>query len=150
MNKDVLSQLIEFNQLYKELDHLYHNYAKECGLSDSTLWILYSIYESKGIYTQKNLCELWSYSKQTINSALKNLEKNGFITLEYMTENKKNKQIVLTDSGNELIEQFIKPLMEAEQNAFRKMSDEERNKFLQLTKKYLDLLEEEISDLSLI
>lgn len=144
---DIFSQLIEFNQLYKELDRLYHNYAKDCGLSDSILWILYSIYESKGIYTQKNLCELWSYNKQTVNSALKNLEANGFITLEAIPDNRKNKQIILTDSGNELIEQFIKPLMEAEQNSFRKMDDNERNEFLRVTKKYIDLLQAEISDL---
>lgn len=148
MNNDVFSQLIEYNQLYKELDHLYHNYAKDCGLSNSTLWILYSIYETKGNYTQKNLCELWSYSKQTINSALKNLEKSGFIKLESIPDNRKNKQIVLTDLGNELTEQFIKPLIEAEQNAFRKMSDDERDEFLRLTKKYLDLLDKEISNLS--
>lgn len=144
---DIFSQLIEFNQLYKELDRLYHNYAKDCGLSDSILWILYSIYESKGIYTQKNLCELWSYNKQTVNSALKNLEANGFITLEAIPDNRKNKQIILTDSGNELIEQFIKPLMEAEQNSFRKMDNNERNEFLRVTKKYIDLLQAEISDL---
>lgn len=148
MNNDVFSQLIEYNQLYKELDHLYHNYAKDCGISDSILWILYSIYERKENYTQKNLCELWSYSKQTINSALKNLEKNGFITLESTPDNRKNKQIVLTDLGNEFIEQFIKPLIEAEQNVFREMSYNERDEFLRLTKKYLDLLDKEISNLS--
>ena len=63
----VFSMLIEYNQLFRELDNLYHNYAKSCGLSDSTLWILYSIYEDKEIHTQKDLCESWSYSKQTGN-----------------------------------------------------------------------------------
>lgn len=143
----VFSMLIEYNQLFRELDNLYHNYAKSCGLSDSTLWILYSIYEDKEIHTQKDLCELWSYSKQTVNSSMKNLIANGYIKLTALSENRKNKQMILTESGEELVQRFIAPLMNAEQNAFSRLSSDEQNKFLKLTKKHVDLLQAEIFNL---
>ena len=143
----VFSMLIEYNQLFRELDNLYHNYAKSCGLSDSTLWILYSIYEDKEIHTQKDLCESWSYSKQTVNSSMKNLIANGYIKLTALSENRKNKQKVLTESGEELVQRFIAPLMNAEQNAFSRLSSDEQNKFLKLTKKHVDLLQAEIFNL---
>ena len=144
----VFSMLIEYNQLFRELDNLYHNYAKSCGLSDSTLWILYSIYEDKEIHTQKDLCESWSYSKQTVNSSMKNLIANGYIKLTALSENRKNKQMVLTESGEELVQRFIAPLMNAEQNAFSRLSSDEQNKFLKLTKKHVDLLQAEIFNLT--
>ena len=144
----VFSMLIEYNQLFRELDNLYHNYAKSCGLSDSTLWILYSIYEDKEIHTQKDLCESWSYSKQTVNSSMKNLIANGYIKLTALSENRKNKQMILTESGEELVQRFIAPLMNAEQNAFSRVSSDEQNKFLKLTKKHVDLLQAEIFNLT--
>lgn len=144
----VFSMLVEYNQLFRELDNLYHNYAKSCGLSDSTLWILYSIYEDKEIHTQKDLCESWSYSKQTVNSSMKNLIANGYIKLTALSENRKNKQMILTESGEELVQRFIAPLMNAEQNAFSRLSSDEQNKFLKLTKKHVDLLQAEIFNLT--
>lgn len=144
----VFSMLIEYNRLFRELDNLYHNYAKSCGLSDSTLWILYSIYEDKEIHTQKDLCESWSYSKQTVNSSMKNLIANGYIKLTTLSENRKNKQMILTESGEELVQRFIAPLMNAEQNAFSRLSSDEQNKFLKLTKKHVDLLQAEIFNLT--
>lgn len=55
MDRDI----IQFNRLYRELDEIYHIYAKEHGLSDSALWILYSLVESNTRMTQKDMCRLW-------------------------------------------------------------------------------------------
>lgn len=43
---NTFSHLETFNRLYKEMDTVHHNYAKRCGLSDMTYWILYSMAES--------------------------------------------------------------------------------------------------------
>lgn len=76
MEKPTFGELAVFNQIYKEMDETYHLYAKQHGLSDANLWLLYSLYESEAL-TQKEICSVWHYSPQTINSALKNLEKKG-------------------------------------------------------------------------
>lgn len=76
VEKPTFGELAVFNQIYKEMDETYHLYAKQHGLSDANLWLLYSLYESEAL-TQKEICSVWHYSPQTINSALKNLEKQG-------------------------------------------------------------------------
>ena len=75
MNGAVSDPLEEFNQLYKTLDDIYHKYAKSRGLSDSALWLLYSLRSSSSAHTQSELCSAWHYPPQTVNSVLKNLEK---------------------------------------------------------------------------
>ncbi len=45
MEKMILGQLAAFNQIYKEMDEIYHSYARRHGISDAALWLLYSLCE---------------------------------------------------------------------------------------------------------
>lgn len=149
MSDEIVEQLVWYNRLYKEMDELYHDYAKGHGLSDSAFWMLYSLVErmllkKEGAYTQKELCDDWSFSRQTINSALKSLEKQGIIMLAAIEGNRKNKEIVLTEQGKEIVNRSIIPLMGAERAAFGRLGDSDRDKFLQLTQKHMNLLKEEV------
>lgn len=140
MDRDI----IQFNRLYRELDEIYHKYAKEHGLSDSALWILYSLVESNTRMTQKDMCRLWHRPPQTINSALKRLEAQGMLRLIPAADSQKTKEIVLTDSGRDLVSRIILPVFQAETRALRCMSIEERTLLLSMTAKYVDHLKEEI------
>src|SRR5699024_11708573 len=97
MKDPIAAQLAAFNQLYKEMDDIYHSYAKEQGISDTILWILYSLYENNSSYIQKELCSEWHYPPQTVNSALKTLERQGIISLTAAPGNKKHKLVSLTE-----------------------------------------------------
>lgn len=138
--------LAEFNQLSKEFDEIYHQYAKRHGISSASLWLLYSLYEG-GSYTQREFCSEWHYPPQTINSALKNLEKQGFLTLDAIAGNQKNKQIVLTKRGQDVVEQVIAPLIAAERDAFQALTGEEQSILLSLTGKYIALLQSKVSEI---
>ena len=140
VEKPTFGELAVFNQIYKEMDETYHLYAKQHGLSDANLWLLYSLYESEAL-TQKEICSVWHYSPQTINSALKNLEKQGLLVLEEIPGNRKNNRVALTETGRELTETVILPLILAEQKAFRGLQKEERSALLALTQKYIKLLQ---------
>ena len=122
MNDPIAAQLAAFNQLYKEMNEIYHAYAKEQGISDTVLWILYSLYENNASYIQKELCSEWHYPPQTINSALKALEKQGIISLETIPGNRKNKLVSLTEDGKVLTQKIIARLTDAEQNAILNMA----------------------------
>lgn len=145
MDNNISEQMTEFNKIYKTIDETYHNYAKSCNLSNTSLWILYSVWENNKAYTQKELCEVWSYSRQTVNSSLKSLEGQGYIQLLHELDNKKNKQIILTKRGKELAEKIVLPLMEAEKNSFASLSNEERCVFLKLMKKHSELFGKEVN-----
>ncbi len=42
-------------QQQKEQDHIYHNTAVRYGLSDTDMWILYSVYTAPGTRNQKKI-----------------------------------------------------------------------------------------------
>ena len=77
--------LEELNQLYKQMDGIYHRYARRLGLSDTAFWILYCLGEASAPLTQRELCDSWAYPPQTVNSALKGLERQGLLKTGYRT-----------------------------------------------------------------
>ena len=144
MKNNTGDQLLILNRLYKEMDTLYHLYAKKCGLSDTALWLLYCLYENQDLRTQRDICSEWHYPPQTINSSLKSLENQDIVNLEPIEGNKKNKYIALTDKGHSLIQETIRPLMDAEEAAFQKLENDEREAVITATSKYLDILHDEL------
>ena len=139
--REHLSAAMElFNQLYKEIDEIYHIYAKKCNLSDSALWLFYSLYESSEPLTQTALCAAWHYPPQTLNSALKTLERQELISLEPAPGNQKNKQVVLTEKGKSVVRQIISPLVSAERQSFHQLEEGEKKVLLSLTRKYVEVL----------
>lgn len=95
--------LAAFNRAHKRMNVLYHNYARDAGISDAAFGLMYSLDEKGGHCTQTGLCEAWFFTPQTINSALKSLDKQGLITMDFVPNSRKNKPF-FTESG----EQFVK------------------------------------------
>lgn len=129
----------------KGMDELYHQIAVQCGLSDSAFWILYSICETDKILTQNVLTELLSLSKQTINSAIANLCRDGYIILEQIPSSKNSKSIQLTEKGKNLCNEKIFPVMQTEEKAYEDFTDEEIQTFISLYEKQYKCLKKELS-----
>lgn len=133
-----------YNGQYKESNEVYHRLARHCGLSDSAFWILYTLREAEEPVSQKQLwCNELYLSKQTVNSALKNLEEGGYLRLESAPNNRKSKEIRLTPSGEELMRRTVDPVFAMEERAFQRLTVEEREAILRLGRRNLDLLREE-------
>ena len=144
MNRDVIDSLEAFDRLYRKMDNIYHIYTRSCGFSDMALWLLYSLYKDGRVYTQRELCALWHSPPQTVNSALKSLERREIIRLEPVPGNKKSKAVVLTAQGNDAVQRVVVQLVRAEQAAFGKLTEEERKALLRVTEKYISGLQEEL------
>ncbi len=140
MKELINGPLAEYNQLYKEMDEIYHLYAKKHGVSDTALWLMYSLYLNDAENTQSEICSAWHCAPQTINSALKRMENQGLILLDAVPGNQKNKLIKLSEKGREMIEKAIAPLVEAEQKAFQGLKPKEKAALFALTRKYTQLL----------
>lgn len=122
------AQITLYNQLIKEMDDLYRVYAKNCNLSESAFWILYCIQErEKEAFTQREICDYWFYTPQTVNSALKNMTEEGLLILRTEKDNRKNKRIYLTEKGKETVERIVVPLMDAERRALAAIGEAGRN-----------------------
>ena len=118
--------------------------TKRSGLSDCAFFLMYSIREAKGKCTQKEICGQWTMSKQTVNSALKGLEKKGYISLRSSETDSRSKYIALTDKGNQFARENIDLVFELEKLAFQKMSDGERTAMLESNRKYDELFRAEM------
>ena len=73
--------LAAYNELYKEQDDLYRAVARGFGLSDCAFWVLYALREAERPMTQSDVCAAVYQPKQTVHSALKKLEGEGFLRL---------------------------------------------------------------------
>ncbi len=147
MKKNEKQQLKTFNSIYKEYDELYRDLAKKAGLSLAAFTLLYTIRNSGQSWTQKDFCEQWSMSKQTINSALKPLLDSEVISFEFIEGNRKIKRIILTSKGESFLQQKIDPIIQAEEKSFTHLTSAEQSIFFSLLRKYLDGLEEEMNPL---
>lgn len=135
--------MLEISQLSEESDKIYHDIAQSYGLTDSIYWILYILYNYDEPISQVDLCELWAYSKQTINTSVTSMIKKEWITLEALTGMKNRKRIVLTKAGQQFCEQVIGETREIEEASLSRISEEERELFLSLFRKINRLMREE-------
>lgn len=135
--------LIRYNRIFKDTDKIYHNFAKSYGLSDCAFWILYLLRETDTQYTQAEICNMLSLPRQTVNSALKNLQSEGYISLTPVENNKKSKILVLTEKGEGLAKNSADMVLKAEIKVLRQFSENELQLFLSLSEKYAVLLRRE-------
>lgn len=137
----------DLSRLYNASDELYHRLAVYYGMADSNLWVLYSLYLSEHACTPMELAKTWSLPKQTVHSALKALEKNGYICMQPSPDNKKNRLVLLTEAGRQLAERVTVPVVAAERRAFACLTEEEQQQLIYLMTKHYDLLEREMEQL---
>lgn len=136
IDKEYLSKL---NNILKENDEIYRNAAKNSGLPDCAFWILYTLRDEGNITTQSKICSAIYLPKQTVNSAMKKLENGGYIQL-LSTNDRRSKQVSLTPKGMALAETTVDKVIVRETKALSGMTPDEKETFLQLFRKYTDLL----------
>ena len=136
---------LELDYLYNEIDKLYHAYARGCGLSDCAYWMLYDLEVAHGSLPLQQLTSSWSYSKQTINSALKVLRERGLVALDFAEGSRKSKVATLTDEGRAFSERYIVPAIQAEERAFDSLDERERRELVRLVRRYVDALEAQMT-----
>ena len=130
------------NKSYNELNGLYHDISMKLGLSDSESMVMYMLYDTKEPLTQRDIVKATGLSKQTLNSAIRKLEKGEIILLEKLNE--KSKKIVMTDKGRIIIAQKIKPLVDMEDRVLDSWTEEDRLKYLELIEKFKEQFEKEV------
>ncbi|MDR2044413.1 MAG: MarR family transcriptional regulator [Clostridium sp.] len=140
---DIHEQLSEYFSIWKETDALYSLFAKLSGISDTAFWILYCIRQSGENITQRDIRKQWSISKQTVHSALKELEKKHIIRLSELEGDRRSKRIFLTEEGYRFSEKHLDVVCKIEETVFEKMSNSEREAMLRCSEKYLRLFKNE-------
>lgn len=142
-----LKTLAAFREATMELDNVYSMFSKACGLSDAEYWSLLLIYE--GGATQSQISSQLYLSRQTLNSAFKQLRTKGLIRLEPYEENQRSKRVLLTEEGKAFVGKHVVQMHQVEEKAWRRMTEEERAMLTSLTRKFSGLIRQELKSTKL-
>ena len=134
MKRNDADMMYRVNCLASDLDALYHQAALKLGLSDSVMFVLYLVYERDGKCPLNAICRETGISKQTINSAIRRLEKDEIIYLEQ--SGGRAKTVCLTDEGREYADRTVARLFRAERGAVDGWAEDEIERYLRLMEKY--------------
>lgn len=135
----------QYTYLAGEINALYHEAAVKAGVSDSIQNILYVICENGTSCLQSEISKLTGISRQTINSAIRKLEKEDIV---YLKQGKgRNTIVCLTRKGEKYASEKIKPLLEIENMIWQEWTPEEQREYLRLTEKYRDALKKHLENM---
>ena len=137
-----LKTLASFREATMELDNIYSLFSKSCGLSDAEYWSLLLIYEVAA--TQSQISDQLFLSRQTLNSAFKQLRKKGLVRLEPYEENQRSKRAFLTDAGMVFVEKYVVQMHQVEEKAWGQMDEAEQAMLTTLTRKFSSLIQQEL------
>ena len=132
--------LLEYNSLFKTNEKMYRDAVKSFGLSESAFWILYAIRNAPEGITQREIINMNFLPPQTINSALKKLEAEGYVQLSAGAD-RRTKQVFLTAKGNELAAASADALIGIEVQASEQLTTEEKREFLRIFSKYISAVQ---------
>lgn len=140
--QESMQAMQRYTDLQSEIDGLYHEIAQKMGLSDSAMIILYTLQMYGGACSLQTVCKKSGLTKQTVNSALRKLEKEGTV---YLTpDGARSKRVFLTEAGQALAGRTVCRLMAAENEIFASWTEEETRRYLALTQSYLSALREKL------
>ena len=137
----------QIEQQQKEQDALYSAVAVRHGLSNTAQLTIYVISNADECWTQQRLCSEYSLPKQTVNTAVSTLVKQGHVRLDPIPGARNQKRIALTPSGWALAAAITDPLKAAEQRAYGRLSDAELQAYLETITKLTDYLRQETEQL---
>lgn len=123
-------------QSWCELNFIIEEYAREIGLSYTSLHILSLIYTSDGPCTQKIICQQTYLPRQTVNSIITGFYKQGWVELREMPSDRRNKSILLTTEGRRFASHVITKMFEAEMTAMNTLEQNQRTALIETTEHY--------------
>lgn len=127
----------QYTCLAGEINALYHEAAVKAGISDSVQNILYVLCgKDDGRCLQSEVSRMTGISRQTVNSAVRRLEKEEIVCLEQGKG--RNTVLCLTEKGEKYVREKIYPIYEAENRIWDEWTPEEQRQYLDLTRKYCD------------
>ena len=125
--------LRRYNHLLQETDAVYHEMAQHWGLCDAG-----------GRCSVREACRLGGMSKQTVNSALRRMEREGLIYLEAAG---RGKDVCLTEAGEGLACRTALRVIQAENQVFAAWPQADVEQYLALTRRFQEALGEKAKEI---
>ena len=128
------------------IDGIYAMGAKKIGIKDNSLSLLYALDDGKP-HSQKEICEHWLIPKTTLNTIVKECVNAGYIVLDGI-KHTKEKEIRLTDKGQEYAKTILNQVYELGRRAMEKTLSSYSPEFVQALEQFTAYLKEEAEHFS--
>ena len=147
MSTQSSGSLKRLNYLLGEIDETYHEVARKLGVSDSVSKILYTICDtdSGDRCPLHEICRQTGLSKQTVNSALRGLEREGLIYLR--AGDGQAEEVCLTEPGKAFAVKPARQVIQIENDILEDWTPQELEIYLKLTERYLAQLAQKAEQL---
>lgn len=126
---------------------VYAKCAKMHGLTANELFVLDILWFAGNGCTQKEISDRLSANKQTINAIVTRFDKQGYISYRAVKEDRRNKRIILTDSGRAYAKNIISPAADAENLAMADMPKEKAAELVKLTTVFTENMERRFAEI---
>ncbi|MDD3411125.1 MAG: MarR family transcriptional regulator [Eubacteriales bacterium] len=120
---------------------MYDEYAKQNGLLMNTFLVLNVLFYARDGLTQREICGKTFQSKQTVSLIVKNLLKDGYVTLAENADDRRNKTVVMTDGGRAYAQKPVRHITWAEDTAMSMFTPEEQAQLIDLSRRFTRNLE---------
>lgn len=145
MSNAVSKSLKRLNHIISETDALYHEASFRLGISYSACMILYSICLSGRSCPLGRIVKSSGLNKQTVNSALRKLEKAGIVYLE--AADGRSKIVCLTDDGVLLASRTAEKIIEIENEILSSWPEDDILRYFELSERFLEDLGRKMAEL---
>lgn len=144
----IIEQRHRYIHCYNQQEGIYQKIIQKAGMAEVPYRILFAVCEEDKKWSQADICQEWNYAKQSVNTAITKLVKQGYVVLipdKTVPRNRKN--IELTAKGEAFCDCWIRPIIAAEIKAFAALSEEERELSISLREKRYEIIREELKEL---
>lgn len=132
----------DFGKALYHVDSFYDEFAKQSNVSSSLLWVLYALNDGNS-HTQIEISNDWELPKTTVNTVIKDIQKEGYVELVPIKGKRREMSIVLTESGKAFADNVLSDLYRKEEEVFKLLSLKEQEIVMVLEKLARKLKEED-------
>lgn len=133
----------EFNSIWAQGTALYVQWANKHGIGYPKLMVLYALDTLENL-TQKEIREGFGLLKQTVNTIIRDLKNKDYVILQPSKEDKREKLVILTETGKLYSHKIIEPLLEAEDHVYKKIGYERITQTMETMDLFNLLFEKEV------
>lgn len=116
---DLRQQMEVITACICRVTELYGDWARQHGMSYNLLMTLYAIKQNQPC-TQKQIAREWMIPKQTVNTIVKDLERQGFVCFS-SGRDQKEKLVSFTQAGNAYAAKTLEELYQMEDRVMERM-----------------------------
>lgn len=138
LNQKIISAWTKSNAIYAKA-------ALTLGIGYPELMVLYAL-ETMGELKQKQIAENYGLQKQTVNTVIKTLAQRELVRLVPSEADKREKIVLLTQSGKAYARKLISPLRQIEEKVYKNIGAERLQAMCETQELFNLLLEKEINE----